>query len=101
MAYSPKMTYKGKPLVRMGNEIYYGSMSEPYVLYMQVITSKPEGDVQVADKINMMVLSTDTDKPVQERIARRKSVNGLYNALDLGSIWLGHALNAAKAEHHN
>ena len=24
MAYTPKLTYKGRPLVRCGNDIYYG-----------------------------------------------------------------------------
>ena len=35
MAYTPKLTYKGRPLVRCGNDIYYGSMSDPYVVYLQ------------------------------------------------------------------
>ena len=29
MAYTPKLTYKGRPLVRCGNEIYYGSLADP------------------------------------------------------------------------
>ena len=36
MAYTPKLTYKGKPLVRKDNELYYGSMTDPYVLYLQI-----------------------------------------------------------------
>ena len=31
-------TYKGRPLVRCGDEIYYGNMSEPYVIRLQVKT---------------------------------------------------------------
>ena len=31
MAYTPKLTYKGRPLVRCGNDIYYGSMKDPFV----------------------------------------------------------------------
>ena len=42
MAYTPKLTYKGRPLVRCGNEIYYGSLSDPYVVFMQVLTTKEE-----------------------------------------------------------
>ena len=33
MAYTPKLTYKGRPLVRCGNDIYYGSMKDPFVVY--------------------------------------------------------------------
>ena len=29
--------YRGYPLVRKGNEIYYGYMSEPFVVMMQIV----------------------------------------------------------------
>ena len=29
MAFTPSLTYKGRPLVRCGNDIYYGSMLTP------------------------------------------------------------------------
>ena len=32
MAFTPSLTYKGRPLVRCGNDIYYGSMHDPYVV---------------------------------------------------------------------
>ena len=72
MAFTPKLTYKGKPLVRKDNELYYGRV----------------GDQQVADKVHLMLLSTDTTKAPQERVARQTTKHGLYNALDIGSIWL-------------
>ena len=33
------ITYKGFPLVRKGNEIYYGNMSDEYVTYMNVVST--------------------------------------------------------------
>ena len=92
MAYTPKLTYKGKPLVRKGNEIYYGNMTDPYVLYLQVLTTKKENGEDVADKVHLMLLSTDLTKPPQERVMRRTTKNGLYTALDIGGIWLEKAL---------
>ena len=44
MAFTPSLTYKGRPLVRCGNDIYYGSMHDPYVVYLQVLTTKKEGN---------------------------------------------------------
>ena len=88
MAYTPKLTYKGKPLVRKDNELYYGSMTDPYVLYLQILTTTPVGEQQVADKVHLMLLSTDTTKSPQERVARQTTKHGLYNALDIGGIWL-------------
>lgn len=94
MPYTPKLTYKGKPLVRKDNELYYGRMSDPYVLYMQILTTTTVGQQQVADKVRLMLLSTDTSKPVTERIARQTTKHGLYTALDIGSIWLQKANTA-------
>lgn len=95
MAYTPKLTYKGKPLVRCGNEIYYGNMTDPYVLYLQTMTTKTENDQQISDKIHLILLSTDTTKPLPERIMRQTNKVGLFNALDIGSIWLEKALSEA------
>ena len=68
MAYTPKLTYKGRPLVRCGNDIYYGSMSDPYVVYLQVLSTIKENGVDVADKVHIVLLSTDDTKPLTERI---------------------------------
>ena len=38
MPFTPKLTYKGKPLVRKDNELYYGCMTDPYVLYLQILS---------------------------------------------------------------
>ena len=100
MAYTPKLTYKGRPLVRCKNEIYYGSLADPFVIYMQVLTSKEENGVQIADKIHIALLSTDASKPLPERIVRQSSKSGLYTALEIGAMWPERALkeNAAMAK---
>ena len=88
MAYTPKLTYKGRPLVRCGNDIYYGSMSDPYVVYLQVLSTTKENGVDVADKVHIVLLSTDDTK----RIIRQANKVGLYNALSFGDIMLQGAL---------
>ena len=92
MAYTPKLTYKGRPLVRCGNDIYYGSMSDPYVVYLQVLSTTKENGVDVADKVHIVLLSTDDTKPLPERIVRQANKVGLYNALSFGDIMLQGAL---------
>lgn len=94
MAFTPKLTYKGKPLVRKGSELYYGNMTDPYVLYLQVLTTKTENGQEMADKVHLMLLSTDLTKAPQERVMRQSTKIGLYNALDIGGIWLEKALGA-------
>ena len=35
-------TYKGRPLVRCGDEMYYGNMEEPYVIRLQIKRYYPD-----------------------------------------------------------
>ena len=97
MAFTPKLTYKGKPLVRCKNDIYYGNLADPYVIFMQVLTSKEENGVRIADRIHVTLLSTDTTKSPIERMARQSDKDGLWSALEIGSIWLEKALGEKKA----
>ncbi len=85
--------YKGHPLVRSGNTIYYGSLADKCVVMMQIITTKQVGDMTVADKIQVQLLSTDETLPMNERFLKKSEKHGLYNAMDIASIWLERALS--------
>lgn len=86
------LTYKGKPLVRNGNTIYYGDPSENYVIMMQITATKPVGDVEVASKVSVQLLNTDPDVSPRERIVKTSEKKGLYAAMDIAEIWLSRAL---------
>lgn len=88
MAFSPKLTYKGRPLVRCGNDIYYGNMTDPYIVYLQILNTRKENGVDVADKVHIILLSTDDSKTLPERIVRQANKAGLFNALSFGDIML-------------
>ncbi len=93
MAFKPTLMYKGRPLVRSKNDIYYGNPEDPYVIFMQVLTTaKTESGAEVADRIHITLLSTDVAKPPIERMVKQSDKNGLFNALDIGVIWLERAL---------
>ncbi len=87
------LTYKGRPLVRSGNTIYYGNMWDKYVVAMQIINSKKALDQEVAGTVVVQLVSTDNSLPMNERIIKRAEKDGLYNALDIGCIWLERALS--------
>ena len=82
------LTYKGKPLVRKGNEIYYGDMSEKYVIKFEILSTKKEGDIEAADKVKVLLLLSDTELSYKSRIVKTSEKNGLYEAMDIGSVWL-------------
>ncbi|MBR5540108.1 MAG: hypothetical protein IKU56_01865 [Clostridia bacterium] len=86
------LTYKGKPLVRSGNVLYYGDMAEKCVVVLQILSTKTVGDMTVADKIQVQLLLTDPEIRLKDRILKKSEKNGLYNAMDIGSIWLERAL---------
>ena len=91
MPFEAKVTYKGRPLVRSKKEMYYGSMADPYVVFMQVLSTKVEIGEEVPDKIMVMLLASDLSLPPQERMIKQSVKNGLYNALDFANILLAKA----------
>ncbi len=90
---TPFLMYKGRPLVRSGNTLYYGSMAEDYVIMMHILSTKDANDMTMAEKIQIQLMATDPDIRMKDRIIKKSEKVGLYNAMDIGSIWLERALN--------
>ena len=87
-------TYKGKPLVRCGDEIYYGSMTDKYVIRMLIKSKKEVNGVEVADKVGIQLLTTDPNVSPKRQLIKSSEKNGLYIALDLADAWLERALKS-------
>ncbi len=86
-------SYKGYPLVRKGDMIYYGYMSDPYVIMMQVLSKKKIGDTEVSDKVRVIQMSTDPSlDPLKACVKNTEREGGLYEALDVARVWLEKAL---------
>jgi len=96
-AENPFWMYKGRPLVRCGDTIYYGSLADPFVVMLKISTTKAVGDLQAADKVIVALMSTDEDIGPLERIQQRCERRGLYNAIDIAAIWLERAMKKANA----
>jgi hypothetical protein len=86
------LTYKGKPLVRNGNTLYYGNPSDPYVIMMQILASKEVDGVEVASKVSIQLINTDPNVSFREKIVKSSEKKGLYAAMDIAEIWLSRAL---------
>ena len=86
------LTYKGKPLVRKDNTIYYGDPADPYVVILQITSNKEFHDMSVADRVVVQLVSTDPDVRPRDRIVKKGEKRGLYNAMDIGTVWLERAL---------
>lgn len=85
-------TYKGRPLVRCGDEIYYGNMEEPYVIRMNIKSKKEVNGNEIADKVAIQLLATDPDLSPRKQLIKTSEKKGLYLAMDIADIWLERAL---------
>ena len=86
------LTYKGHPLRRKDNMIYYGSMADKYIIVLQIISSAKEGDLDVATKVAIQLQLTDPDIKSRDVVVKKSEKQNLYDAMDLGAIWLEQAL---------
>ena len=85
-------TYKGKPLVRCGNTIYYGDMKDPYVIKMDIKSTKKLAEQEIADEITIQLMRTDSTISTKKQIVKTSKKNGLYLAMDISEAWLERAL---------
>ena len=86
------LSYKGHPLRRKDNLIYYGSMADKYIILLQVLSTQKEGDMEVANKVSIQLQLTDPDIKSRDVVVKRSEKQNLYDAMDLGAIWLERAL---------
>lgn len=84
MADTNFLTYKGKPLVRRKNVIYYGDMNDEYVIRLTVLNE--ENDIANDIKVELMLSDTSLDE--KARIKKESSKKGFFEALDIATIWL-------------
>jgi len=86
------LTYCGKPLTRNGRHIYYGNVSDKYILALTVLESKKQNNLDISTKISVEI--QDTSNGVGKGKTYRKTErNDLFSALTLGKSWLDAALD--------
>lgn len=86
------LTYKGRPLRRKDNLIYYGTMAEKYIIMLQVLDSKKENDLDVATRVSVQLQLTDPDLKSRDRVVKKTEKDSLYSAMDVAAVWLERAL---------
>ena len=89
---SGALTYKGHPLRRKDNLIYYGSMADKYIIMIQVVSSEQQNGLDMATKVHLQLQFTDPDLKSRDRVVKKSDLPDLFSAIDMGSIWLMRAL---------
>jgi len=80
--------------MRKDNFIYYGSMSDRFIIMMQVLESQKIKDMDVATKVSLQLQHTHPNVKAKDRVIRKTEKDGLYNAIDVAVVWLERALAA-------
>lgn len=88
------LTYKGRPLLRKDNIVYYGSMADTHIVMLQILETKREGDLKLATRVAVQLQLTDPEARSRDRIVKKSEKEGFYTALDLGCVWLERALSS-------
>ena len=86
------LMYKNRPLMRKDNMIYYGSMADSHIVMLQVLETKKVNELDVATRVSVQLQLTDPSVRSRDRVVKKSEKDGLYTALDVGSVWLERAL---------
>ena len=94
MADKQVLMYKGHPLIRKDNLVYYGSMADKYIVMLQILETKKVQDVDVATRVSVQLQLTDPAIKSRDRVVKKSEKDGFYTALDVGCVWLERALSS-------
>lgn len=89
--------YKNKPLVRCNDVIYYGNISDKYIIKIKILNTISNFNIDVADKVSINLIDTESLIQQKEKIIKKCEKNGLYAAFDIADVWLCKALAEVSA----
>lgn len=89
MADEKLLYYRGFPLIRSGNTIFYGSGGDAFAAKLTIKDTKKIADAEVPNKIMVQLLPKN---PADVAKARKGDFIGFYEALDTAHVWLSEVL---------
>ena len=87
------LSYKGHPLRRKDNLIYYGTMAEKYIIMLQILSTQNVDGLEMANKVSGQLQLTDPDLKSRDRVVKKSEKDSLYAAMDVAAVWLDRALS--------
>ena len=87
------LQYKGHPVVKDANRIYYGEPTNKAIVVLTVLQNSTLGDMEIPSRIIVQLQSTDPALAMKkEKILNECERKTLADALNIGSVWLDKAL---------
>ena len=87
------LSYKGHPLRRKDNLIYYGTMAQKYIIMLQILSTKNVNGLEMANRVSVQLQLTDPDLKSRDRVVKKSEKDSLYAAMDVACVWLERALS--------
>ena len=87
------LVYRGHPLRRVDNLVYYGSMAYKYIIMMQVLDAEELSDIKLSKKVSIQLQLTDPNLRSRDRVVRSTEKGSMAEAMEFASIWLERALS--------
>lgn len=87
-----QLTYKGKPVYRQGDRIYYGNLEDDLILVIDITEYKKVAGKKVTKKA-VFSIQDNTGELGKGAVYRKAERDNLYKAFDMGSWWLQDALD--------
>ena len=79
------MIYKGRPVVRDGNKLYFGEPQNPFMVVLTVLQNVND----VPSRILVQLQNTDPELAFSpEKIVKEAERKNLFDAFEVGSLWL-------------
>lgn len=93
MANPATLEYRGKPLCRKDDVIYYGDASEKYIIMLKILETKKVKDLDVATRVSVALQHTDETMKSRDKVVKKAEKTSLYAAMDVAAVWLERALS--------
>ena len=81
--------YRGYPLIRSGDTIFYGSGGDEYAARLTINDTRKINDLDVPNKVMVQLIPKN---PLNMGKARKGEFIGLYEALDTAHVWITEAI---------
>ena len=88
------LTYKGKPVYRKGNKLFYGNLEDPLILMLEITETKKVQNINVATKVKFSIQDNTVEEIGTGTNFRTGERDDLYKAFDIGAWWLQDALTS-------
>ena len=74
------LVYRGHPLRRVDNLVYYGSMADKYIIMMQVLDTEDVKDLKLAKRVSIQLQLTDPNLRSRDRVVRSTEKGSMAEA---------------------